>query len=239
MLKKLGFIVLFLLIWVNSCSAFTKEEIISTLRQNIKDKLSGIKECSIVDLNVTVKNSEILNKINNNNAKKFFCVIKTEKLWGFLIVPINFYNEQDKLVDKLRLLVEVKAFANLVSAKRNLKAREIVKEEDLQVSCDEINDKPNNIITNINEAIGRETKYDITKGNFLLKSMIQEVPLIRKGDKISIIFLNNGIKLELEGTALEDGYYSKTIQIKRKDVFKIFKGEVIGSKKVLVLDSFN
>ena len=238
MFRKLGFIFLFLLIWINSCFAFTKEEIISTLKQNIKDKLNVIKEYNIVDLNITVKNSEILNKINNN-AKKFFCVIETKKLWGFLIVPINFYNEQDKLVDKLRLLVEVKAFANLVSAKRNLKAREIVKEEDLQLSCDEINDKPNNIITNINEAIGRETKYDITRGNFLLKSMIQEVPLIRKGDKISIIFLNNGIKLELEGTALEDGYYSKTIQIKRKDVFKIFKGEVIGSKKVLVLDSFN
>ncbi|MFA5879546.1 MAG: flagellar basal body P-ring formation chaperone FlgA [Candidatus Margulisiibacteriota bacterium] len=213
-------------------TTISKEEVILELIQNIKNK----KKYS--EVNIDIKNPGIFNQINKS-AKTFSAELENKELLGLVIIPLSFYNDKNLMVDKKELVLKIDAFSNLVVTKRSLKPKEIIKADDLELSYGKLNDKPQNIILNISDAINKETKYNIQKGDLLLKSMIQETPLIRKGDKISIIFFNNSIKLEVEGNALEDGYYGKTIQVQKRAPYKIFEGEIIDSKKVLVFGAVN
>ena len=95
-----------------------------------------------------------------------------------------------------------------------------------------INSLPLNPIQNKNQLIGKESKTTLSEGVLYAEWMIREIPLIRRGDPVSILISNGNIEMAVRGIALENSNKDLSIEVQSQyqGNYKTFRGKIIGNK---------
>ncbi len=75
---------------------------------------------------------------------------------------------------------------------------------------------------------------DLEKGEVLKKGMIRKVPLIRRGDRVTIVYRRGNLEITFTGRALEKGFYRELIRVRSDNTGRILKGEVVSEGSVLI-----
>lgn len=73
----------------------------------------------------------------------------------------------------------------------------------------------------------------ITKGTMLRRSLLKEVPVVKSGDLVEVVYRSGSIELSFQAVAVDSGTAGKIIRIRRED--KILRGRVLAKGKVEVL----
>ncbi len=237
-LKIIFFSLILLLTTPFFCFCLTANEIVNYINNEITKKIIiDYPNYENLSVSTNIKNNHLLKKIPE---KTNFCSLSLNKKpipIGISIINVNLLDKENKILETKPLIIYITANADFVVTTRLINAKEIIKEADLEIINLEINNKPQNIILKKSAIINKETKVGIPKGSIITNSMIQEVPIIRKGEKITMIYLNNNIQLVLRATALEDGCLGSKINVKLSDSAQVFKGEIIEARKVLVISN--
>lgn len=178
--------------------------------------------------NVAIKDKNYKIQIELPNGIKFkgatlakvniVCYSDTDKTLSeeksILTIPINF---------KIRRLM------HQLIAKKRIRRHQIIKDEDISVKLVEENV---NGISELNEIIGKRACKYIPKGKIIEKDMIEEPPLVEKGQKIEIIFKKGDITIYAEGIAKNDGWLNDIIEVNLGE--NLIKGKVI-AKSIVTL----
>ena len=112
-----------------------------------------------------------------------------------------------------RVYATVDAQQTVVRTVRPLKRGTVLSRQDLYLAPADVNRMPKNALTNLEYAIGKMLKRSVRSGAILTESLVVEKPLIRKGQKVTIIYEKPGLRLTAPGIAKEDGYRGKSIEV--------------------------
>jgi flagella basal body P-ring formation protein FlgA len=156
---------------------------------------------------------------------------------GLVPLKVEIWQNQN-LFNKFNTSVEIRVFDDVLVACRNLKSFEEITSQDVKKERREITSFSDKYFSDVSELSGYRAKRNIPLGRIIGRDAVEEMPLIKKGDKIKILVSSGNVVLTSLGTAREDGKSGASIKITDNNTKKIISALVLDKKTVKIeLDS--
>ncbi len=137
--------------------------------------------------------------------------IRTLRIWGFVELELP-----------------------VVVASRPIPKGHIITPEDVHLEKRRISGTYQGLITNLEQAIGKETKISLRAGQVLTSYNLKIPPLIKKGQMVVIVARGKNFVVKAKGIALQDGNLNQMIRVKNIQSKKVVWGKVISPEEVEV-----
>lgn len=136
---------------------------------------------------------------------------------------------------KIYLSGWVDVFDQVVCASRDIARGELIVENDLSLDRKNLSKIPGDVLRETDAAAGTLARSHIEKGRCLRSSMIEQAPLVRKGDVVKIIAQSGLLTVVTTGVSKEDGVLGEQIQVENSTSNKMVAGRVVDAKTVEVV----
>ncbi len=186
-----------------------KREEVEIIIKDIKDKISTI------DGNVLLK-------------------VKGEKIRGFKgneIIPVEIIVD-GKFYRIIPISVLIKVTTNCLVAGQNIKVKEPIIDKVLLQKRD-ITYLPDDVLTDIERVKNKVTRQAIANGSIILNSMLDSMPVFKRGDTVTVMVKRGGITVETTGVSMEEGKEGSIVKVKLI-TGKIIEGRVNFDGKVMI-----
>ncbi len=135
------------------------------------------------------------------------------KRWiGELPVIITFF-VNGKVVKKVpangRIFVKIR----IVKASRKINAGEIITRDDLILTNEMVDSLKEGLLDRTELAVGKRIRRPLIKGQYITKRMLEDLPLVKKGQRVIIFAENDTIRISTVGKALENGKDGDEIKV--------------------------
>ena len=128
--------------------------------------------------------------------------------------------------DSIRVSGKVALYENILCVVRNLAKGEAILEKDVYFVREKLFGLQRDVVRNIQEIQGKILKTSIQKDNYVKSSWLEEIPLIQKGDLVTLVARRNNLLIVTSGISKEDGYSDKLIRVENIGSGKIVRGMV-------------
>jgi len=116
----------------------------------------------------------------------------------------------------------VDRFEDVLCASRSLARGSIITGDDISTNRKNISRLPQNLLTGMEEVVGKRLKHALDPGTVMLANMVEDPPLIKKGDRVTIVAESPTILVTALGIAQAKGGLGSQIRVKncmsRKEV---------------------
>ncbi|MFN3406241.1 MAG: flagellar basal body P-ring formation chaperone FlgA [Caldimicrobium sp.] len=129
-------------------------------------------------------------------------------------------------------VIEVKI--PVVVVKNPLANQSIISEADLALEKRELSRLPQDVILNIEEAVGKETRMSLKSGSVLRRSHLVEPLLIKRNQEVEIIAKGKYFEVKAKGISLQPGRLNEWIRVKNLSSQKTLQAKVIDEGRVEV-----
>ena len=134
---------------------------------------------------------------------------------------------------KLPISVQYSTVKTVVIANKYIPKGKKISQEDIKlIKMSNVRDE---FIENIKQAVGKIAKVNIKANSPIKKYYLKPDFLVKKNDKVKVIYSNKVIRVELIGQALENGEKGQIIKVKNISSGKKIKCKVIDRKTVLFI----
>lgn len=164
---------------------------------------------------------------------EFRVLLPETRARGDLVVYVQELKEGSS-VRTFPVRVSVRTFGPVVVLKHRVDRHHTISEKDLKVVRRETTFLPRDIVRSPKEAIGLRTKGIIVAGTVLRKGLLEEPPVVRRGDRVTMRVVLPGILVEAEGEAREDGRIGEIISVRNVRSGKVVMGRVVDEHAVVV-----
>jgi len=113
--------------------------------------------------------------------------------------------------------VRVRGLAQVVQAGRPLPAGQLLRAEDLRLVEADIATEPIGVLTDLAQALGRETARPIRENTSLVLNALRQPTVIKVGDRVTVRLVGQAFQVSAEGTAQQGGGLGDTIRVKMPD----------------------
>ncbi len=134
----------------------------------------------------------------------------------------------------IKTTADVRVEMDVVALSHPFKKNQIIKEDDLYMKKIGLHDLSGGLLFDPGAVIGKRVKRFIKPGTLLTEEMIEETPLVKKGDRVAIIVESGMLKITASGEARMDGTKGKIIEVINSDSKKKIYAEVLDSGRVKV-----
>ncbi len=128
--------------------------------------------------------------------------------------------------DSIRVSGKVAIYENILCAVRNLAKGDALLEQDVYFVRKKLFGLQRDVVRNIQEINGKILKTSVQKDNYIKSSWLEEIPLIQKGDLVTLVARRNNLLIVTSGISKEDGYSDKLIRVENIGSGKIVRGVV-------------
>jgi len=134
--------------------------------------------------------------------------------------------------NKVKLSGWVDIFQPVVCASRDLKRGEMISKDDLYFVKRNISHLSSKVLTDMNKIIGFMAKHNIKKDSSLKEWMFEKMPIVDKGDIVTIIAESGDIKVTAPGIVLMKGYADELVKVQnlmsKKEIYaKVVNGSMV------------
>jgi len=167
-------------------------------------------------------------------AGQFFCQVilpESSQRGGMVATSLRFTSRGEE-VRSLRVAARVGVYADVVVARHYLKKHREIRETDLQVLNRDLSLLPPDVVTEVTEVLGKRTTLSINRYETLRKSMVEEPPLIRKGDRVLLLVESPFFRITALGESKEEGRRGERVKMLNLSSKKEVYGRVLDSKTV-------
>jgi len=119
-----------------------------------------------------------------------------------------------KVVQRVLLSGWVDRFENVVCTSRSLGRNSIITEDDVITTRKNISRLPVNVLTDMQYAVGKRVKHNMRADTVLLADMVEAPPLVRRGDKVTIVAESSTLLVTAIGIAQTKGGLGDQILVK-------------------------
>ncbi|MCC6954824.1 MAG: flagellar basal body P-ring formation protein FlgA [Deltaproteobacteria bacterium] len=109
---------------------------------------------------------------------------------------------------------------------RILERGALVSPDDVQMVRLNLLQQPADIVSRLEEIVGRRAKSRISAGETVRKTLLDIPPVIPKGKRVTVVFKRGSLSASMVGSAVEDGFDNGTIRVKNESSKKIVLGRV-------------
>lgn len=122
----------------------------------------------------------------------------------------------------------------VVVAKRNVIRGTVISDQDVQLVPKDISQLKQGYFSDLTQVTGQVATHTLYQGNPILPRSLTNQTLIRKGEQVSILAVDNTFKISMTGVALSDGALNDVIKVKNLTSKKTIEGRVSGKNEVQV-----
>ena len=137
-------------------------------------------------------------------------------------------------VHEHRLQAHLEVYADVVIARSYLKRHQVVSEKDVQLTHKNITLYPPDVLMDLEEALGRRMTLAVNGQEVLRKSMVEVPPLVKKGDRVTLLIENPSFKITALGETQEEGREGERIKVVNISSKKEANGLVLDARTVRI-----
>ena len=138
------------------------------------------------------------------------------------------------LMGKARVQAEVEAVKEVAVASRFLRRNQLVEEGDLMMTAIRLTGPAGHYIDNLDLAVGKRVTRSVSARFPITEDALGKPYMIRQGARITIQYVQGGLKVLALGTAKEDGPAGASIRVSNLDSKKDLWARVVDSETVQV-----
>lgn len=131
---------------------------------------------------------------------------------GNIAMTINF-QVNGKLERKVPVSGRVSVSRDVVKTLKKIRSGEMISAGDLTLATEKCLKFQGNVFTNIEDAVGKRAVRTIQAGKKVLMEMIEDPPMVQKGDRVIIKAENSEIRITVAGKVLEDGRSGDLVRV--------------------------
>ncbi len=139
-----------------------------------------------------------------------------------------------KPVQTVKVMAEVSATADVVTAARYIKPDETIQAGDLTLARLQLPSVLHDYITDLDEAIGKRTVKPLRPDTPIRTSALAVPFAIKRGDQVTIEVKRGGLLIQASGTTKTGGQLGQSITVTNLDSGKEIRGKVVGPGLVRV-----
>ncbi len=152
---------------------------------------------------------------------------------GAFAATLSFFQE-GRLSGKTRVRARAEIHGFVVAVRNGLRRHQELGEKDVLLVKKDINLIPPDAITEVKEALGKRMTLSLNGQEILRQSMVEAIPLVKKGDRVLIIIDNERFKITTLGEVKEEGRRGEWVKLMNISSKKEVSGRVIDAHTVLV-----
>lgn len=141
--------------------------------------------------------------------------------------------ENDAAV-RISLTGAAREMTELPVLRRRVQSGEVITAGDIEWTEVEVDSVGRNIVQSAEEMIGMSPRRTISQGRLIRESDLQLPILIRKNSIVTLELIQGGLRLTVQGRALENGAHGQAIRVMNTQSNRIITGSVRNSNSVLV-----
>lgn len=122
--------------------------------------------------------------------------------------------DNNELIRKIEIPFKIKIQMEVVVTNREIPPNSVLKEDDLITVSRDVDDI-NQILGEINQAVGKLTNRRLSKGELIKKNDLQLPKTIKRGQTVNIEVISGNVKIYSTGVSLQDGTVGETIRVRR------------------------
>ncbi|MGQ9646424.1 MAG: flagellar basal body P-ring formation chaperone FlgA [Thermodesulfobacteriota bacterium] len=150
---------------------------------------------------------------------------------GYVAATLRLLSRGEE-VRRLRVTARIDVYADVVVARQYLKRHQVIKETDLQLLNRNISLLPPDVVTDMKYIVGKRTTFSINSNEVLRISMVEEPPLVRKGDRVLLLVQSPFFRITAMGESKEEGRRGERVKLLNLSSKKEVYGRVLDSKTV-------
>ncbi len=154
-------------------------------------------------------------------------------LLGRRVFQIEFKKDGENF-KTIKTTADVRVEMDVVALSHPIKKNQVIREDDIYMKKIGLYDLSGSLLFDPGSVIGKRVKRFIKPGTLLTEEMIEEAPLVKKGDRVAIIVETGILTITASGEARMDGTKGKIIEVINSDSKKKIYAEVLDSGRVKV-----
>jgi flagellar basal body P-ring formation protein FlgA len=139
-----------------------------------------------------------------------------------------------RIQKEMSITADIRHFEQVLVADIGLRRGEELTTEAVVLAERDITKSRDDFFIDPTELEGLRMRRAIRPGNLLTKRHVEPVPVVQRGDEITLIAGSAHLQISLPGEAMQDGGIGERIRVRNPASRKILYGEVVDSKNVLV-----
>lgn len=160
--------------------------------------------------------------------------IKINLSSSFAYIPVKIIRPNSSVIQTY-ITVRLKLYKTVCIAKNSIDPGQSVTGSDAELKLVNVTDLRGTPIQSLDELNGWRSKVKISPGSVLLKELLDEIPVINKGDHITASAIVGSVKISTDAEARQDGVIGDVIYIVTKDK-KQFKAKILDSNNVIIVE---
>ena len=149
-------------------------------------------------------------------------------------VPVKITDSSGRKA-KSFLTLRIKLFQKALISTKTIERKMDITGADVSYKLVDVSQLQGTPISSIEEIKSLRSKIHIIPGTVLLKEMMEEIPVVRFGDRVTASVIYGNVLVTTEATAKQDGTVGEIISVVTSDR-KEFKAKVIDFKNVSIVE---
>lgn len=135
---------------------------------------------------------------------------------------------------QVRVVGTVDIYGQVVVATKPLMGRHVLTPEDVELVRMNLAEAGQGVLGDVQDALGLRTRVPVPAGQALDLRRLEQAPLIRRGDVVTMVFSGEGLKITAKGKAEQIGYAGGRIRLTNMTSKREVWGKVLDSGTVVV-----
>jgi flagella basal body P-ring formation protein FlgA len=152
---------------------------------------------------------------------------------GNMPVSMILFADRQK-IREARFYARMEIYADVVIARNYLKRHQVVEEKDVHLVHRNILQSPPDVVIDPREVVGKRTTLSVNSQEILRKSMVEIPPLVKRGDRVTLLVENDQFKITSVGEAKEEGREGDRIKVINVTSKKEVYGRVLDAHTIKV-----
>ncbi|NWF54455.1 MAG: flagellar basal body P-ring formation protein FlgA [Syntrophaceae bacterium] len=137
-------------------------------------------------------------------------------------------------VREVRAQARLEVLAEVVVARNSLRRHQVVEEKDVHLVKRNISQLAADVIMDLGEVLGKRVNLSVNSQEVLRKSMVEVPPLVKKGDRVTLVMENANFKITSMGEVKEEGRAGDRIKVTNISSKREVYGRVLDGHTVSV-----
>jgi len=126
----------------------------------------------------------------------------------------------------------VQVFGHVAVASRVLNRGTILRPADLRAERRELSALTSGYETVPERLVGKRLQRALAAGAVVPPNAVRRVPVVRRGETVTIVVQSQGMKVSSSGAALDDGYLGERLQVRNPSSERVVEGLVIDDRRI-------
>ena len=136
--------------------------------------------------------------------------------------------------EKAIIQANIRALDWVVTSRRPLKKGQIIQKEDVYLAMMDVRRMPKNTLTHLESAWGKSISQSMGANMPVVEGAMGDIPLIKKGQRITLVATAPGLKITTPGEARQDGFHGQSLKVVNLSSKRDIRGIPLDENHVIV-----